>query len=67
MSSYLKGNTNRKNGNWSFIMIDFSKVRDRFESELYQHSDWFTKENQEEQTWKNSHDGKIYRYSDYID
>ncbi|WP_143322423.1 hypothetical protein [Clostridium sp. HBUAS56010] len=67
LSSYLRGNTNPKNRTWSFFKINFFGAEGRFESEPYQHSDWFTKKNQEEQTWKNSHTGKIYRYSDYID
>ena len=66
MSSYLKGNSN-SNNHWNYLLIDFFGVEHgRFESELYQHSDWFTNENQQEQTWKNSDTGKKYRYSDYI-
>lgn len=67
MSSYLKGSTNRNNKSWVYLNIDFyGKSYGGFASELYQHSDWFTKENQQEQTWENSHTGKTYHYSDYI-
>lgn len=66
MSSYLKGSS-ISNMHWNYLLIDFYGVEQgRFESELYQHSDWFTNENQQEQTWKNSNTGKTYRYSDYI-
>lgn len=66
MSSYLKGSSN-SNKHWNYLLIDFFGVKHgRFESELYQHADWFTKENQQEQTWKNSITGKIYKYSDYM-
>jgi hypothetical protein len=68
MSSYLKGNSNRKNKHWCYLTINFFRVsQGRFESKLYQHSDWFTKENQQEQTWRNSDTGKEYHYSDYIE
>lgn len=67
MSGYLKGSTNCKNKSWVFLCIRFlGTERGRFDSEFYQHTDWFTKENQQVQTWKNSITGKIYKYSDYM-
>ncbi|MDW2796685.1 hypothetical protein RZO55_03715 [Clostridium boliviensis] len=67
MSSYLKGSSN-SNKHWNYLLIDFFGVEHgRFESEIYKHSDWFTNENQQEQTWKNSDTGKKYNYSDYIE
>lgn len=68
ISSYLKGNNNSKNKHWVYLTINFFGVsQGRFESKLYQHTDWFTKENQQEQTWRNSDTGKKYHYSDYIE
>lgn len=67
MSSYLKGSTNRKNKSWVELQICFcGKNYERFDSGPNQHSDWFTEENQQEQTWENNDTGKLYRYSDYI-
>ncbi|WP_143322420.1 hypothetical protein [Clostridium sp. HBUAS56010] len=67
MSSYLKGSSNRKNKSWVRLNIKFyGRKHGSFFSGPYQHSEWFTRENQEEQTWENNLTGEIYRYSDYM-
>lgn len=63
MSSYLKDRSG-----WVELNVDFRGAEwESFDSGSYSHSDWFTKENQQEQTWHNSKTGKEYRYSDYIE
>lgn len=63
MSSYLKDRSV-----WVEFHIDFrGAVREEFDSGRYSFSEWFTKKNQQEQTWHNSKTGKEYRYSDYIE
>ena len=67
MSSYLKGDSNFKNKSWVNLNIFFyGQKYSRYSSGPYQHSDWFTDGNKQEQTWENSDTGKKYRYSDYI-
>lgn len=70
MSNYLKSSSERENKDWVFLEICFLGVEHKggiFKSELYQHSDWFTDENQQVQIWKNSDTGKEYRYLDYAE
>ncbi|MDR2023862.1 MAG: hypothetical protein LBQ71_11620 [Hungatella sp.] len=64
MSSYLKDRSA-----WVEFHIDFrgAAVREEFDSGRYSFSEWFTKENQQVQTWHNSKTGKEYRYSNYIE
>ncbi|WP_349672896.1 hypothetical protein [Lacrimispora sp.] len=67
MSSYLKGSTNNRYKNWTTLYILFyGSEQGSFYSEHYQHSDWFTEENQKEQIWKNSYTGTIYYLSGYL-
>ena len=66
MSSYLKGSSNYKNKSWVYLSIFFyGQKYSRYSSGPYQHSDWFTDDNKQEQTWENSITGKKYSYSDY--
>ncbi|WP_313260159.1 hypothetical protein [Lacrimispora sp.] len=63
MSSYLKDRSV-----WVEFHVNFrGAVREDFDSGRYSFSEWFTKENQQEQTWHNSKTGKEYRYSNYIE
>ncbi|WP_143322421.1 hypothetical protein [Clostridium sp. HBUAS56010] len=68
MSDYLKGNSNPKNKRWGVLQVLFFGTKQgSFYSERYIHSEWFTKENQKEQIWKNRYTKKIYNYSDYME
>lgn len=68
MSSYLKGNSTDEYAGWNVLQVDFHELeKGRFTSEWYNHSEWFTEENKQEQAWRNSETDKDYLYSDHVE
>lgn len=64
VSGYIKHSAN---SDWLIIMIDFrGGDHQHFTSKQYRRSDWFTKENQQVQTWENDGTPKVYHFADYV-
>lgn len=65
VSSYL-----RETAGYERLMVQFffmGEGNQRFYSEQYLRSEWFTKDNQNVQTWRNADTGKLYHYIDYME